>query len=69
METNLVVLHGIADILDYSTKLIRILYAVQELRNFASLCEGGKVPENIIQFPSNLRVSEWLLTHIWRATV
>jgi hypothetical protein len=51
-RTNLIVHHGIADILNHSAKPIHILGAVQEPCDLASLRQWGEVSENAIQFPS-----------------
>jgi len=50
MKTNLIIHHGVADILDQAAKLIHILGAVQERRDPALLCQWGKVSKNVIQF-------------------
>jgi len=52
--TNLVIHHGIADILDQASKLIHIIGAVQEPCNFASLLQWDEVLKNVVQFASKL---------------
>jgi len=51
LRTNLIIHHGVADILDQATKLIHIIGAFQEPCDLASLFQWGEVSENIIQFP------------------
>ena len=53
--TNLIIHHGIADILGHPGELIYVLSAVQEPCDLASLLQRNEVSENIIQFPSKLR--------------
>ena len=62
ITTDLVIHHSVADIFNHATKLISILGAVQEPCHFASSCQWGEVSENVIQFPSNSRPSDWLPT-------
>ena len=53
LRTNLIVHHGVADILSQATKLIHIISAVKEPCNLASLFQWDELSENIIQFPRN----------------
>ena len=53
LRANLIVHHGIADILGQVTKLIHIIGAVQEPRDLASLFQWDELSKNIIQFPRN----------------
>ena len=52
LGTNLIIHHGIVDILNQASKLVYILSAVQELGNFASLFQWGEGSKDIIQFPN-----------------
>jgi len=61
LRTNLVVHHGVTDILDQATKFVHILGAVQEPCDFASLCKWVDVLKNIVQFPSKLHTSDQFL--------
>ena len=56
--TNLIIHHGITDILDQTSKLIHILGAFQEPNDFAWLFQWDEVLENIIQFPSQSCTSD-----------
>jgi len=58
LRTNLVVHHGVADILDQAAKFVYILGAVQEPCDFAPLCKWVDVLKNIVQFPSKLHTSD-----------
>jgi len=58
LRTNLIIHHGVADILDQAAKLIHILGAFQEPCDIASLCQRGEVSENIFQFPNKSRTSD-----------
>ena len=62
LGTNLVIHHGVTDILDQVAKLIHILGAVQELCDLASLCKWGEGLDNTIQFPGNACTSDISLT-------
>ena len=53
LRVNLIVHHGIADILGQVIKLIHIIGAVQEPCDLASLFQWDELLENIIQFPRN----------------
>ena len=55
--TNLIIRHGVADILGQIAKLIHVIGAIQEPRELASLFQWDKVSKYIIQFPSKFRVS------------
>jgi hypothetical protein len=46
MRTDLIIHHGIADILDQATEPIYILGAVQEPRNLSPLHQWGEIPKN-----------------------
>jgi len=56
-RTNLVVHHGVTDILDQAAKFVHVLGAVQEPCDFASLCKWVDILKNIVQFPSKLHTS------------
>ena len=55
-RTNLIIHHGVANILDKAAKFIRILGAIQELRDLASLFHASEVPKDIVKFPSKSHV-------------
>ena len=57
LRTNLILHHGISDILNQATKLLHVLSIFQELRDHALLCQWGKGFENIIQFPDDFNLS------------
>ena len=61
-RTNLVLHHGIANILSQAAKLIHILNVVQEPRDPASSFQWDQVLKNIIQFPNRLPTSDLALT-------
>ena len=48
LRADLMVHHGVADILSQVTKLIHIFNAIQESRDLASLFQRDEVSENII---------------------
>jgi len=50
MRTNLILHHGVTDIIDHATKLAQILYTVQEPRDFASLFQWDEILKDTIQF-------------------
>jgi len=52
MKANLIVHHGVADILNQAAKRIHILGALQETSDLASLCHRGEVLKDFIQFSS-----------------
>ena len=56
LKTNLIIHHGVANILNHAAKLIHILGAVQESRDLASLRQRSEVSENSIQFPTAMYV-------------
>ena len=58
MGTNLIVHHGITDILSHPSELIYVLGAVQEPRDLASLLQRNEVSENAIQFPNKPYTSD-----------
>jgi len=62
LGTNLIIHYGVADIFSQTTKFIRILGAVQELRDLAPLFQWDEVLKNIIQIPRKLWTSDWVLT-------
>ena len=49
---NLIIHHGIADVLDQATEFVHIPDAVQEPRDLAPLFEWDELLENTFQFPS-----------------
>ena len=55
LRVDLIIHHGITDILGHAGELIYILGAVQEPSDLASLLQWDQVSENVIQFPSKLR--------------
>ena len=57
LSTNLVIHHGITDILSQATEFIHILSAVQEPCDPASLFQWGEVLKDLLQFPSRPCVS------------
>jgi len=61
-RTNLIIHHGVADILDQVDKLIYILSTLQELCDLSSLFQWDEVLKNTIQFPSNSYMLDWILT-------
>jgi len=58
-RTNLIIHHGVTDIFDQAAKFSHILGAVEEPRDFASLCQRDEILEDIIQFPKNW-TSDWV---------
>ena len=58
LRTNLIIHHGIADILDQAGKLIHIGGAVQEPCDLASLLQWDEVLKNIVQFPGKFCTSD-----------
>ena len=53
LRTNLIIHHGVANILGQITKLVHIIGAIQEPRDLASLFQWDEVSESIVQFPVN----------------
>jgi len=51
MGTNLILHHGITDVLDHVAELIDIVGAIQEPCDLASLCQRDEVLKDIIQLP------------------
>jgi len=51
MMTNLILHHGITDILDHTVELIDIFGTIQEPCDLASLRQRDEVLKNIIQLP------------------
>ena len=62
LRTNLIIQHGIIDILGQTTKLVHIFSTVQEPCDLASLFQWDEILENIIQFPNKLCTSSQPLT-------
>ena len=62
LGTNLIIHHGIADILNEASKLSHVFGAFQELNDFAWLFQWDEVLENTIQFPSKPCTSDRVLT-------
>jgi len=58
LRTNLIINHGVTDILDQVVKFIHVLDAVQGPCDFALLFQWSEILKNIIQFPSRLRTSD-----------
>ena len=56
-RTNLIVHHGVTDILGQAAKLIDVLGAIQEPRDLASLCQWDEFSENLIELPNRPCVS------------
>ena len=53
LKTNLILHHGISDILNKATEFFHILSIFQELCDCALLCQWGKGLEDMIQFPDS----------------
>ena len=62
LETNLIIHHGIADVLGQAAELIHILGAFQEPRDLASAFQWDQVLKNIVQFPRRLCMSDRVTT-------
>ena len=58
LRTNLIVHHGVANILRQVSKRIHIIGAIQEPRDLASLFKWDEVLENIIQFTNKSHTSD-----------
>ena len=58
LRTNLIIHHGIPDILHQASKLIHIGGTVQEPCDFASLLQWDEVLKNIVQFPGKFCTSD-----------
>ena len=56
LGTNLIIHHGITDILNQASELVYILSAVQESCDLASLFQWGEGLKDIIQFPGRLHI-------------
>jgi hypothetical protein len=56
--TNLIIHHGVADILNHAAKPVHVLGAIQEPRDFASLCQWDEVLEDAVQFPNKSYTSD-----------
>ena len=51
LMTNLILNHGISDVLNHTSKLIHVFSIFQEPGHRASLCQCGEVFQDNIQFP------------------
>ena len=49
---NLIIHHGIADVLDQAAELVHILGTIQEPRDLPSLFQWDELLKNLFQFPS-----------------
>ena len=54
MRANLIVHHGVTDILNQATKFIHILSAIQKPCDFPLFHQWDEVLENLVQFPMNV---------------
>ena len=61
MRTNLIIHHGVADVPNQAAKLIRVLGAIQEPCDLASLFQWSEVLKDIIKFPSKFVHVSWVL--------
>ena len=52
--TNLIVYHGIADIISNTGQSLRVLDVVEEPRYFPPFCQWFQLPECLFQFPGDL---------------
>jgi hypothetical protein len=57
--TNLILHHGIADILDHVTERVYVFGIGEETRNRASLCQRVEVLEDFIEFAIDKFMSAW----------
>ena len=57
--TDLIVHHGVTDVLDQAAKFIYVCGAVQKTRDLASPFQRDEVFEDIIEFPGKLSTSDW----------
>ena len=55
--TNLIIHHGIADILDQTAEFVRILGVAQKTFHFYLLFEWLEFSEDVFQFPNGLYMS------------
>ena len=56
-EANLIIHHGIADVLDQAAELVHIPGGVQEACDLASLFKRDELLKNIFQFPDRRQTS------------
>ena len=57
-RTNLIIHHGVANVVDQTAKVIHVLGAVEEPRDLASPFQWNEVLKNTIQFPTRLWTSD-----------
>ena len=62
LGTDLIIQHGVTDVLGQAGELCHILGGIQEPFDFASLRQWGKVLKDIIQTPGKLCTSDWVST-------
>ena len=62
LKTNQIVHQGIADVLCWATKLVRILGAIQEPRDLPSLFQWDEFLKNTVKFPTRPLASQWVWT-------
>ena len=60
LNTDLIVHHGVTDVLNQAVKFTHILGAVQEPCDLSPPFQWDEVLENVIQFPGKLYVSDWV---------
>jgi hypothetical protein len=58
LRTNLVIHHRVADILNQAAKPVHVLGAIQEPCDPPPLFQRDEILENLIQFPSDPRMSD-----------
>ena len=58
MITNLIFHHGIANVFDQTSKLIRILDVVEKSLNLPLLCQWLEFLYNLFEFAEDLRLSD-----------
>ena len=51
--TNLIIHHGVANIVSQAGQCLRIPDVVEETRDFSALCQWFQVSEGLFQFPRN----------------
>lgn len=61
-RTNLIIYHGVTNILGEAAELFHVFGTVQEPCDLASLFQWGKLLKNIIQFSSKSRALDWVPT-------
>jgi len=59
LRTDLIVHHGVADVLGQAAKFIHVCGAVEEPCDLASLFQWDEDLEDIVEFPSKLCTSGW----------